>query len=83
MIPHSTITDRELKNHLKNRQLLFGGNPRLKIYGTLHCASGRRMKKENRVFFASELEALQLGFRPCGHCMRAAYVDWKRINQQS
>jgi methylphosphotriester-DNA--protein-cysteine methyltransferase len=28
------------------------------------------MKKENRVFFRSEREAKQCGFRPCGHCMK-------------
>ena len=31
------------------------------------------MKKENRVFFRSETEAKQLGFRPCGHCMKLKY----------
>jgi methylphosphotriester-DNA--protein-cysteine methyltransferase len=55
----------------------YGGNNRLKIYGTLSCQSGRRMKKGNRIFFSSEEEAIVLGFRPCGHCMRKSYLVWK------
>ena len=55
----------------------MAGNLSLKIYGTLSCKSGKRMKKENRVFFKNEAEAIELGFRPCGHCLRAEYVRWK------
>lgn len=36
-----------------------------------------RMLKANRVFFSSEKEALQKGYRPCAHCMNAAYKKWK------
>jgi methylphosphotriester-DNA--protein-cysteine methyltransferase len=43
----------------------------------LHCASGKRMKKENRVFFSNEQEALEKSYRPCGHCMRSKYNNWK------
>jgi methylphosphotriester-DNA--protein-cysteine methyltransferase len=35
------------------------------------------MKKENRIFFISEEEAIRQGFRPCGHCMRQEYKKWK------
>jgi len=35
------------------------------------------MKKENRVFFQSEKEAVAQGYRPCGHCMREEYKKWK------
>lgn len=56
---------------------MFAGNRHLKIYGTLHCKSGKRMKKENRVFFQSEKEAMEAGYRPCGHCMNSAYKKWK------
>jgi methylphosphotriester-DNA--protein-cysteine methyltransferase len=28
------------------------------------------MKKENRVFFEDEAEAINHGFRPCGNCMK-------------
>lgn len=35
------------------------------------------MKRENRVFFLSENEARQNSFRPCGHCMKTEYQNWK------
>jgi len=31
------------------------------------------MKVENRVFFKDEQEALELGYRPCGHCVPEEY----------
>jgi len=70
MIQHSAISDKELKTQIKQGSICFGGNKKLKIYGTLQCSSGKRMKRENRVFFFSEQEALQNGFRPCGHCTK-------------
>jgi methylphosphotriester-DNA--protein-cysteine methyltransferase len=36
------------------------------------------MKRGERVFFADASEALALGYRPCGHCMKDAYAQWKR-----
>jgi len=74
---HIHITDKALWTQLHRQNILFAGNNKLKIYGRLHCASGKRMKKENRVFFQSEKEALQHGFRPCAHCMKDAYKKWK------
>ena len=62
---------------IKEKEVCFGGNNRLKIYGLLNCKSGKRMKTINRVFFSSEKEAIENGFRPCGHCMYAAYKKWK------
>ncbi|MCH5684590.1 hypothetical protein LWM68_10115 [Niabella sp. W65] len=38
------------------------------------------MKRTNRVFFYSEEEALLNGYRPCGHCMKAAYKNGKWIS---
>ena len=58
---------------IRKGEIVLGGNKRLKIYGTLGCASGKRMKRENRVFFKSDTEARKMGFRPCGHCMKEAY----------
>lgn len=55
----------------------MGGNLKLKIYGKLNCKSGKRMKKQNRVFFSSEEEAIEHNFRPCGHCMKSKYKTWK------
>lgn len=77
MIDHSKISDSDLRIKLKNKTILFGGNKRDNIYGTLSCASGKRLDRENRVFFTSEEKALQAGFRPCGHCMRKKYRVWK------
>ncbi|MFD2036550.1 Ada metal-binding domain-containing protein [Belliella marina] len=77
MIQHIEITDKELWNKIKHRKICLGGNRKLKIYGTLSCVSGKRLKRENRVFFSSEKEALESGYRPCGHCMKAHYQKWK------
>jgi methylphosphotriester-DNA--protein-cysteine methyltransferase len=81
MILHTTLSDSELKELIQSQTIRFGGNAKLKIYGSLSCASGKRMKKQNRVFFSSENEAKALGYRPCGHCLRAKYKQW--IEQES
>ena len=70
---------RKLNALIKKAEIVLGGNKQLKIYGTLSCKSGIRMKTENRVFFGSEEEAINLGYRPCGHCMRNEYQQWKKI----
>lgn len=77
MIRHVNISGKDLYSWIKCRKVLFAGNTRLKIYGMLNCKSGKRMKKENRVFFRSEEEALEQGFRPCGLCLREKYKTWK------
>ncbi|MCE7064745.1 Ada metal-binding domain-containing protein [Dyadobacter sp. CY326] len=74
---YSFATSRKLKALIDNGLVKLGGNGKLKIYGTLNCSSGKRMKQENRVFFRSEEDAILHGFRPCGHCMRSAYAQWK------
>jgi methylphosphotriester-DNA--protein-cysteine methyltransferase len=70
MIRHSDIPAHELHRLLKSGVFTFAGNRKLKIYGLLKCSSGKRMKKENRVFFTNEREAKNAGYRPCGNCMR-------------
>lgn len=77
MIKHDDIERLTLYRKIRNAEILFAGNQKLKIYGRLNCGSGKRMLKTNRVFFSSEAEALALQFRPCGHCMKSAYVKWK------
>ncbi len=77
MVKHRDILDVDLFKKLKSQNIQFGGNRRLKIYGKLSCSSGKRMKKENRVFFSSEEEAIRNNYRPCGHCMKAQYKMWK------
>jgi len=66
---------------IRSGAIRFAGNNRLKIYGTLRCSSGRRMKDDNRVFFSSEAEARAAGFRPCGNCLKHVYRLWK-ISQE-
>lgn len=68
---------RKLKNLIKSGEITIGGNCKLKIYGTLNCQSGKRMKINNRVFFASTQEAIKYHYRPCGHCMKNDYQKWK------
>jgi hypothetical protein len=68
---------RQLKILISKGLVTMAGNRKLGIFGTLECNSGKRMKLENRVFFVSEKAAQAAGFRPCGHCMRAAYLVWK------
>ncbi len=82
MIRHTSLGDnafkrsRQLKLLLDKNEIAFAGNLKLKIYGTLDCSSGKRMKVQNRIFFNSAAEAVESGYRPCGHCMRNAYKQW-------
>lgn len=76
MIKHSVVSSVFIRIQIKNKQICFAGNNRLKIYGLLSCKSGKRMKKENRVFFKSEMDALKNGFRPCGHCLKKKFQKW-------
>jgi methylphosphotriester-DNA--protein-cysteine methyltransferase len=78
MIKHAKLTDTELFVLIRKGKIRLAGNRRLKIYGQLNCCSGKRMSRENRVFFASEDEAQLLGYRPCGNCMHDAYLRWKK-----
>jgi methylphosphotriester-DNA--protein-cysteine methyltransferase len=77
MIKHSEISDKDLRKLIRQNKIRFAGNEKLKIYGTLRCKSGKRMKKENRVFFISKKEAVKNHYRPCGHCMKNKYQQWK------
>ncbi|WP_087093113.1 metal-binding protein [Elizabethkingia anophelis] len=58
MIEHIDISDSELRNKIRRKDILLAGNRKLKIYGTFSCTSGKRMKRENRIFFSSESEAI-------------------------
>jgi hypothetical protein len=77
LILHKKLDYSKLRSAITTRQITLGGNIKLKIYGTLTCTSGKRMKKENRVFFKSQTEAVEQGYRPCAHCMKPAYQKWK------
>jgi len=80
VIRHIEISDVELRKQIRKGQIRYGANSKLKIFGKLDCNSGKGMKKENRLFFNSSSEAIQFGFRPCGHCMRKEWLDWKKGN---
>ncbi len=69
---------RKLWELMQEEKVQLAGNRRLKIYGTMRCASGIRMSAGNRVFFATTAEAEAQGYRPCGHCMKEAYLQWKK-----
>jgi methylphosphotriester-DNA--protein-cysteine methyltransferase len=69
MFHHKDLKSSELRNLILAKKITFAGNKNLHIYGTLHCGSGKRMKRENRVFFETEQEAIDLGYRPCGKCL--------------
>lgn len=77
MIYHQDIASKELLKLYRSGKLLLAGNKKLKIYGQFGCKSGKRMKRENRVFFQLEAEAHLLEYRPCGHCLRSKYNEWK------
>jgi alkylated DNA repair dioxygenase AlkB len=77
MWQHSELDAAAVRAMIRKQQVTIGGNNRLKIYGKLSCASGKRVKRENRVFFTNELAAIHAGYRPCGHCMPQAYKKWK------
>ncbi len=77
MLKHTEINDIDLRKLIRQNKICIAGNEKLKIYGKLRCKSGKRMKKENRVFFVSGREAIKQGYRPCGHCMKSKYQQWK------
>ncbi len=77
MIRHDGLSDNELRKRIGRKEICFGGNTKFKIYGKMNCGSGKRMRKEHRVFFASPIEATEQGFRPCGHCMKYEHKKWK------
>ena len=76
MLP-GTIDSALFKSLVRRGAITLAGNRKLSIYGTLRCSAGKRMKSVNRVFFSSPDEALKLGYRPCGHCLRNEYGLWK------
>ncbi len=83
MIRHNDFENNDsgkakLHQLIRQKKLVLGGNRKLKIYGELRCSSGKRMLRENRMFFRSEEEAIAAGFRPCGHCMKDRYRQWKQ-----
>jgi len=77
MIEHQYHSETVIRSLIRRHKIGLSGNKPAKIYGSLRCSSGKRMKKENRVFFASEEEAINAGYRPCGRCLPFQYKRWK------
>lgn len=70
------------KEYISDCKGAIGGHKKLKIYGRLDCPSAlRHLEKghyaKHRVFFADEQTAKAAGYRPCGICMKEAYMKWK------
>lgn len=70
--PYSSVT-----------QGVLGGHARRRVYGRLDCPSAllwlaKGHYAEHRVFFASEDDAITVGFRPCGRCLPEDYRLWKQ-----
>jgi methylphosphotriester-DNA--protein-cysteine methyltransferase len=80
MIRHNTIDDSEVLKAVKSGLIRYGGNRKQKIYGTLTCKSGKRMKRRNRVFFENRKDAINNGYRPCGNCMKETYIKWTSLS---
>ncbi|MEU2037444.1 Ada metal-binding domain-containing protein [Nocardia niwae] len=62
----------------------YGGHRRSRIYGRLDCPSALRALargtyRAHRVFFATELDALSAGYRPCAVCLPERYGAWKAL----
>lgn len=57
----------------------YAGYKPKKIFGTLNCKSGMRMKKENRVFFHNLEDAVKCGYRPCKNCKPIDEKDFQKI----
>lgn len=60
----------------------WGGHRSNRIYGRLDCAAALRAMRRGgyvsqRVFFATEQDAVAAGYRPCAVCLPAAYAEWK------
>ena len=62
----------------------YGGNSKAKIYGRLDCPAALNAIENHpgsyepgRVFFADERTAIAAGYRPCGRCLRARFLEWK------
>jgi len=78
---HENHSPTEVRCFIRNGKIAFAGNLKASIYGTLGCSSGKRIKKENRVFFETEAEAVSSTFRPCAHCLPSRYQLWKKSSK--
>ena len=80
IIRYNTIDDTELLKAIKSSLIRYGGRRKHRIYGTLACESGKRMKWQNRVSFENRKDAISNGYRPCGNCMKETYIKWTSLS---
>jgi hypothetical protein len=64
----------------------WGGHCGTRIYGRLDCpaalrAIARGRYARYRVFFADEVTAIAVGYRPCATCRPGRYQEWKNTRQ--
>lgn len=83
MMYHDDFAALTIRAMIRSGKIVFAGNRRLKIFGLLSCQSGKRMAIRNRVFFTDDTEAIEHGYRPCGHCMRNQYRQWNRNQHEN
>ena len=60
----------------------LGGHKGHKVFGSLDCGSAKSWIArghyiDQRVFFADKETAVEAGYRPCGHCMKGDFSEWK------
>ena len=46
----------------------YVGNSDTKVFHTLDCGHGKKIKEENRVYFETRNEAIEKGYRACKVC---------------
>lgn len=82
-----TLLGADGRQYVSETAGLLGGNSKDKIYGKLDCWSALRWVGRGyeriRVFFADEETAIAAGYRPCGHCMRDRYHEWKSCQPET
>jgi methylphosphotriester-DNA--protein-cysteine methyltransferase len=77
-----TLIGRDGHPYASRRKGKLGGHRKTKIYGRLDCRAALRAIERGgyvtqRVFFASEADAVAAGYRPCAVCLPEAYAAWK------
>ena len=83
MVMSYTLVGSDGQPHASSVKGTLGGHRRLRVYGRLDCPTALsliargRFKVEQRVFFATEADAVAAGYRPCGNCLRERYRAWK------
>ena len=52
MIKHNDLSPESIRTLIRKNKIKYAGNIPARIYGKLGCSSGKRMRKQNRVFFS-------------------------------